>query len=119
MIKKNLKLLLCLLLSTSIIGCTSMTTIRVTDPEVRIFVNGEFLGTGSATYADAKMSGSANHVSLRKEGCAESNYVFTRSEQPDVGAIIGGIFLLIPFLWTMGYRPYRSYEFHCSGKYQN
>jgi hypothetical protein len=36
--------------------------------------------------------------------------VFCRNEEADVGAIIGGIFFLFPFLWTMKYKPGRLYE---------
>jgi len=35
---------------------------------------------------------------------------FSRDEEVDVGAIIGGIFFLFPFLWTMKYKPFHTYE---------
>jgi hypothetical protein len=38
------------------------------------------------------------------------NTSFSREEEADVGAIIGGIFVLVPFLWTMKYSPTHMYE---------
>jgi hypothetical protein len=38
------------------------------------------------------------------------NSALSRNERADVGAIIGGIFLLFPFLWTMKYNPVHTYE---------
>ena len=45
-----------------------------------------------------------------KEGYETYNTSFSRDEQADVGAIIGGCFVLVPFLWTMKYKPVHSYE---------
>lgn len=33
-----------------------------------------------------------------------------RNERADAGAIVGGVFLLFPFLWTMKYDPEHTYE---------
>ena len=35
-----------------------------------------------------------------------------------MGAIIGGVFLLFPFLWTMKYDPARTYELTPLGSFQ-
>jgi hypothetical protein len=35
---------------------------------------------------------------------------FTKNEEADVGAIIGGLFVWIPFLWTMKYKAVHNYE---------
>jgi hypothetical protein len=49
-------------------------------------------------------------VKLVKEGYEDFYASFSRTERADVGAIIGGIFCWIPFLWTMEYNPIRTYE---------
>jgi hypothetical protein len=36
--------------------------------------------------------------------------VITRNEQFSVGACIGGVLVLVPFLWIMEYKPEHSYE---------
>ena len=37
-------------------------------------------------------------------------FILQRNERADVGAIIGGVFLLVPFLWVMKYDPDHNYE---------
>lgn len=106
---KNILLVLVL----AVAGCTSSTVIRSSDPDARIYVNGEYLGTGRAVYSDQKVAFSKNLVEIRKEGCAPEHHTFRRSEEADAGAIIGGIFLTIPFLWVTEYKPHRAYEYHC------
>ena len=54
--------------------------------------------------------GATTFVRLEKEGYEPLNSSFSRDEQADAGAIIGGLFLLFPFLWTMKYNPSRTYE---------
>ena len=34
----------------------------------------------------------------------------TKDEEVNVGAIVGGVFFVIPFLWTMQYKPLHTYE---------
>jgi len=90
------------------------TTIRSSDPDARIFVNGEYVGTGQANYSDRKVSFSNNVVTLRKEGCELGNYEFRRNEDPDGGAIVGGILFLVPFPWVTEYKESHAYEFDCT-----
>jgi hypothetical protein len=33
-----------------------------------------------------------------------------KDEEVDAGAIVGGLFLLFPFIWTMQYKPTHTYE---------
>jgi hypothetical protein len=47
---------------------------------------------------------------LTKEGYEDFMASFSRDEEVDVGAVIGGIFFLFPFLWTMKYKPFHTYE---------
>ncbi len=49
-------------------------------------------------------------IRLEKEGYESFNTNICRNEEADVGAIIGGVFLLVPFLWTMKYKPTHTYE---------
>jgi hypothetical protein len=57
-------------------------------------------------------------VKLEKEGYEDLNTSFSRTEQVDVGAIIGGLFFWIPFLWTMKYNPMHTYELMPSSKHE-
>ncbi|HXH31560.1 MAG TPA: hypothetical protein VNJ01_12150 [Bacteriovoracaceae bacterium] len=102
-----------LLLLSVLASCTSMTTITSTDPQAKIYVDGEFRGTGSATHEDKKIVGSTTNVTMKKDGCRPQNFSFSRSEEFSPGACAGGMFTLVPFLWVMSYKPSRTYEFQC------
>ena len=95
-------------------ACSSTTVIKSSDPEAQILVNGEYLGTGEATYTDRKVAFSKNTVTLRKTGCADQQHEFRRDEDPDFGAIISGFFVYVPFLWVTEYKEQRGFEFNCS-----
>jgi hypothetical protein len=95
-------------------ACSSTTTIRSSDPDARIYVNGEYVGTGQANYTDKKVAFSNNDVTFRKDGCEPNTYNFRRNEDPDGGAIVGGILVGVPFLWVTEYKDEHAYEFHCN-----
>jgi hypothetical protein len=94
-------------------ACSSTTHISSSDPDARIFVNGEYVGTGDAHYSDKKVAFSKNQVTIRKEGCEADNHSFKRNEKPDAGAIVGGILVFVPFLWVTEYKKERAYEYDC------
>ncbi len=103
-----------LILSVLLIaGCNSTTIIRSSDQEAEIYVNGEYLGKGRGVYMDQKVAFSRNEVEIRKEGCLPENHTFSRNEKADIGAIIAGLFVVIPYLWVTEYKPERSYTFEC------
>ncbi len=91
-------------------GCSSTTLIRSSPSGAKIYLNGEAVGTTPYSHTDTKIVGSTTHVQLEKEGYEPLNATFSRDEEVDVGAIIGGVFFLVPFLWTMKYKPLRTYE---------
>ncbi len=49
-------------------------------------------------------------IRLEKEGYAPYITSFSRDEQLDAGALIGGLLITVPLLWTMKYNPVHSYE---------
>ena len=108
-----MKLLMISLALLTLSACSSTTMIRSSDPEARIYVNGEYIGTGQAAYTDRKVAFSNNDVVLRKEGCQTESYSFRRNEEPDGGAIVGGILFVFPFLWVTEYKDTHAYEYDC------
>jgi hypothetical protein len=94
-------------------ACSSGTNIRVSDPDARIYVNGEYVGTGNAYYSDRRPAFSKQEVTLRKEGCPEQNYSLRRNERPDLGAIVSAYYLAVPILWLTQYKNHHAYEFDC------
>jgi hypothetical protein len=95
-------------------ACSSGTSIRVSDPDARIYVNGEYVGTGDGYYSDRKPAFTKQEVTLRKEGCAEQRETFRRNERPDLGAIVSAYYLALPILWVTQYKGQRAYEFECA-----
>ena len=95
-------------------ACSSTTLIKTSDPEARIFVNDEYIGVGEANYTDKKVAFSNNSVTIKKAGCEPVSYSFRRNEKPDGGAIVGGIFVTIPFLWVTEYKKEHTYEYDCN-----
>jgi len=101
-----------LLLAGSVLltSCASTTMIQSNPSGAKVYLNGEPVGTTPYTHRDTKIVGSTTTVKLEKEGYAPLNTSFSRDEEVDVGAIIGGVFVLVPFLWTMKYKPTHTYE---------
>lgn len=108
-----MKWLICIAAAGLLSACSSTTTIRASDPEARIYVNGEYVGTGKARYSDVKPAFTKQEVTLRKEGCKARHYSFRRNERPDVGAIVGAYLFAVPILWLTQYKPRHAYEFDC------
>jgi hypothetical protein len=91
-------------------SCASTTMIQSTPSGAKVYVDGQPVGSTPYTHRDTKIVGSTTTVKLEKEGYEPLNTSFSRSEQADVGAIIGGIFVFVPFLWVMKYNPTHTYE---------
>lgn len=91
-------------------SCSSTTIIQSTPSEAKVYLNGEYVGTTPHRHSDTKIVGSSTQVTLEKEGYEDFNTVFARDEKLDVGALIGGLFVLVPFLWVMKYKPNRTFE---------
>ena len=94
-------------------ACTGSTVVRSSDPDARIYVNGEYIGTGEANYSDRKVSFSKNDVLLRRPGCQGESFSFRRNEEPEGGAIFTGILFTVPLLWVTEYKDEHSYEYEC------
>jgi len=76
----------------------------------KVYLNNEPVGTTPYEYTDTKIVGSTNYVKLTKEGYDPLHSSFSRNEEADVGAIVAGVFVVIPLLWAMKYKPSRTYE---------
>lgn len=101
---------------TFLASCSSTTMIRSSDSQAKIYVDGELKGTGAASHTDTKMMGSSTSVRIEKQGCEPAHYSFSRNEEFDVGACVGGAFVLVPFLWIQKYKPERTFEYSCTPK---
>jgi len=91
-------------------SCVSTTTIVSEPPGAKVYLNGMNVGKTPYRHSDTKIVGSTTSVRLELEGYEPLNTSFSRDEAVDVGAIIGGLFVWVPFLWTMKYDPVHNYE---------
>lgn len=96
--------------------CASTTTIRSSDSDAKIYVDGELKGKGVATHTDTKTIGSSTSVRIEKPGCEPMYFNFSRNEEFDAGACAGGVSVLVPFLWVQKYKPEHNYEYNCEKK---
>ncbi len=94
-------------------SCSSTTLVTVNDKDAKIYIDGQYMGKGQYTHSDSKIVGSTTTVTLKKEGCQDQTYMFSKNEEFDAGACAGGVFFLVPFLWIQRYRPVHNYEFDC------
>ena len=112
---KNILLLtkpiaLTLILSILFTSCASTTVFHTVPSEAKLYLNEEFVGTTPYNHTDTKIVGTTTLVRIEKDGYSPLYTTFSRNEEADVGAIIGGFILLAPFLWTMKYKPSHTYE---------
>lgn len=91
-------------------SCSSSTLIQSIPSGAKIYLDGEPVGTTPYRHRDTKITGSTSTVRLELEGYESLHTAFSRDEEVDAGAIVGGVFLLVPFLWTMKYKPTHTYE---------
>lgn len=91
-------------------SCASTTVIQSQPSGAKLYLNGEPVGTTPYTHRDSKIVGSTTVVKLEKEGFAPLVTSFTKDEEVDINAVVGGVFFLVPFLWTMKYKPSHTYE---------
>lgn len=101
-----------LLLSASILlsGCASTTLFQTNPAGAKLYMNDELVGNTPYTYSDTKIVGTTTIVKIKADGYEDFNYVLKRNEEANVGAIVGGVFLLFPFLWVMDYKPMHTFD---------
>ncbi len=91
-------------------SCSSTTLIQSNPPKAKIFFDDFFMGETPYYHTDSRIVGSSFTIKLEKEGYQPLVSIITKDEEPDLGAIIGGCFFVVPFLWTLKYQEVHSYE---------
>jgi hypothetical protein len=92
------------------VGCASTTIIKSVPSGAKVYLDGELAGATPFAMTDTKIVGSMTRVRIQLDGYQPLETVIVRNEAFDVGACIGGWFVLVPWLWIMGYKPDRTYE---------
>ncbi|MFZ1704485.1 MAG: PEGA domain-containing protein [Saprospiraceae bacterium] len=73
-------------------SCVSTTTIEAVSSGAKLYLNGESVGVTPYTHQDARFVRSRNYLKVEKEGYTTLNTSFSRDEEFDVGAVVGGFF---------------------------
>lgn len=109
--KSTLKAISIFMAATVLFSSCNSTTLLQSNPSgAEVYINSQNKGKTPYSYSDTKIVGSSTNITLKKEGYQDFNVTLVRNERADVGAIIGGCFFLVPFLWTMQYDPTHNYE---------
>ncbi len=91
-------------------SCSSTTLIQSYPTDASVYIDGEFVGHTPYWYTDTKIMGSITDIDLVKDGYEPLYTSIQRSERIDVAAVVGGFYLLAPFLWSLRYAPVHSYQ---------
>ncbi len=91
-------------------SCSSWTMIQSIPSGAKVYLDSEYAGTTPYLMEDMKISWSSTRVELKEEGYENFRTTLTKDEEVNVGAIIGGLFVWVPFLWVMDYKPTHTYE---------
>jgi len=109
------KLVAAVALMSFCVACSSSTVLRSYPSGAKVYLNGEYVGNTPYTMTDSKTSWSSTALRLESPGYAPYVAVISRNEEFQVGACIGGLFLIVPFFWIMGYKPEHTYELRRGG----
>ncbi|HEY6915497.1 MAG TPA: PEGA domain-containing protein [Paludibacter sp.] len=90
-------------------SCSSSTMIVSNPPNAKLYLDGELVGQTPYKHTDSKIVGTTTTVKIEKDGYKPLFTDITKNEEADVGAIIGGLLVWVPFLWTLKYKPTHSY----------
>ena len=91
-------------------SCASTTEINSIPSGANVYIGKEKVGQTPYTYRDTRIIGSDVSLKLTKFGHEDFKVVFSRDEEADVVPIVSGVFLFVPLLWAMKYKPERTYE---------
>lgn len=110
-IRKNVQVIAYLFAAAILLtSCGSTTMIESYPSGADVYINGESVGQTPYPMTDTKIVGTCSSVRLEKDGYETFTTSICRNEEPDVGAIIGGVLVIIPFLWAMKYKPIHQYK---------
>ena len=91
-------------------GCTSHILINTEPDGAEVYVDGQYLGQAPVQFADTSIVGTTHLVEVKKEGYEPTRAQFSRSGNVNAGALIGGFFCLVPWLWVMDYPATVTYR---------
>lgn len=90
-------------------GCASTTLIKSNPSGANLQTDGTPLGETPCFYTDKAVAGTTKVVTLKKEGYKDY-YGYIKREKLSIPALIGGIFLIVPFVWILEYPSQYDFE---------
>jgi len=102
----------CILIALAILfsGCASTTLFKTSPTSADIYINEQKVGITPYSHTDRKAAGASTSIFFQKEGYKDLYINLKRNEQLAVGALIAGIWLLVPLFWIKKYDPVHYYE---------
>lgn len=90
-------------------GCASTTVLQTQPPGAQVKLDGVPVGTTPYTLTDTKIVGSNTQLRFDLPGYQPYEVTLQRNEEIDVLPLIGGFFVLVPWLWVFKYKPTHTY----------
>lgn len=104
------RLLICLfLLIFCFMGCASKTIIKSRPSGAEVYIDNVRKGVTPLHYSDTAIAGATKTLKLKKEGYKTFEGVIRKSDF-QVGPCIGGVLVLFPFIWILGYPDEHEFE---------
>ena len=91
-----------------LLGCASTTKIHTKPEGAKVYIDNISKGTTPLEYSDTAAAGTEKPIRLEMNGY-KTLVTVIRKDKFQVGPMIGGILILFPFIWILGYPE--SYEF--------
>lgn len=105
--KPLLKSILASVIMISMIGCSTLVTIDSEPRGADLYINNKKVGQTPYSAKLDDLVSKEYHVILKKEGYKDCHGVLEKEIK--IGALIGGVLILVPFLWCYGPAPFHNY----------
>ena len=90
-------------------GCSSTTIIKSSPPGAKLYLDGNYKGVTPCTHSDKALMGMSKIVLMKKEGYKGFTGII-KKEEAQLGPIIAGFFIIVPWLWALGYPDEYTFE---------
>jgi hypothetical protein len=109
--------LLTAVVACAVAGCASSTVLQSNPTGARVTMNGVVVGMTPYTMTDTKIIGSTTPIRLEYPGYQPLDTAIVRNEELEVGALVAGVFLLVPLLWVQKYQSVHMYQLQPADPY--
>jgi len=98
-----------IMIAVFVSGCASSTVIRSRPDGAAVYMDNVQQGTTPLTYSDTAIAGTVKTIRLKKDGYKPLDTVI-RKDKFQTGPCIGGVLVLFPFIWVLGYQDVYEFE---------